>query len=65
MAVMANCNAVSGALSFYLLSTMRAMEIQIPTGVEMDRMVPILEHAVGIQSHHEKPTSPIATLLTV
>ncbi len=65
MVVMANCNAVSCVLSSYLLSTMREMEISILTGEEMDRMVPILEQAVGIQSHREKLIRLVDTLLTV
>lgn len=65
MVVMANCNAVSCVLSSYLLSTMREMEISIRTGEEMDRMVPILEQAVGIQSHRERLIRLVASLLAV
>lgn len=35
------------------------------TGEEMDRMVPILGQAVGIQSHREKLIRLVVTLLTV
>jgi hypothetical protein len=65
MAVMANCNAVSCVLPFYLLSTMRGKEISILTGEETDRMVPTLEQAVGIQSHREKLIRLVVTLLAV
>lgn len=65
MAVMANCNAGSSVLFFYLLSILREMAISILTGEEMDRMVPILELAAGIESHREKLIRLVATLLTV
>lgn len=41
------------------------MEISLLMREEMDRMVPILEHAVGVQAHSEKLIRLVDTLLAV